>query len=521
MYQLFFALLFSVLFFVPDILFKLFHQEYFVFHIKLYKEFLGFIVLNFILLSIANFKIKYFFYVLFMLFSFSELIHYSFFHSLIMPYEIPMLFNQTDEMLDTLEGVWTYMLLPVFILFFMLVMMYVLLKKIEPMSLKGGKLPIITTVFILCIGTLVATQRQTPYVFLPKVQSTSIKNMYNVLSWSIAKELPRILGKEIQKPHFHSYNVKDINVSTPQTVVVVMGESLGARYMSLYGFEKETTPELDARKSQLAYTWGYSSGINTDVSVPTFFLLKREPENNMVFLKGKTNLFTLAKKAGYQTHYITTQRLTVMGGFLGENVDTLLSKKDFKGEGNVYDEVLLEYLEKIDFSQKNFIVLHQRNSHSPYDKYTPKEYHKFKFDKNNYKEYMRGSYYNSVLYTDALIGKMIDILEKKNKAAVLFFTSDHSEMLGMKDEEGRFGHLYLGLFDAKVPLITYHNQAARYLKNTLKLDGVISHYQFTKKIARVLGKEIYNPNENGKFYINGVDISGTQGYLTYDALGEL
>ena len=190
------SLFFAILFFMPDLMFKLFHSEYFVYHIKLYKEFLGFVLLNFVLLSISQFKIKYFFYTLFMFFSFAELIHYSFFHSLIMPYEVPMFFEQSDEMLDTLEGVWGYLLLPVAIWLLMQIVLYKVLKSTQRWTLQGKKLPIYVTLFILIIGTVVATQRTQAFVFLPKVQSTSVKNMYNVLSWSVAREVPKLLGNK-------------------------------------------------------------------------------------------------------------------------------------------------------------------------------------------------------------------------------------------------------------------------------------------------------------------------------------
>jgi len=223
--------------------------------------------------------------------------------------------------------------------------------------------------------------------------------MYNVLSWSIAKEIPYYFGKTTQTPSFLPYYVeKEKRVQTPHTIIVVMGESLGAKYMSLYGFDHQTTPKLDSIRSNLSYTWGYSAGVNTDVSVPTFFLLKREPQNNMVFLKAKTNLFSLAKAAGYTTHYITTQKLTILGGFLGSSVDHLRSKKDFVHTDG-YDESLISYLKNVDFSQKNFIVLHQRNSHSPYEKQTPPAFYQFDFKGLPYQTYMRNSYYNSLLYT--------------------------------------------------------------------------------------------------------------------------
>jgi len=88
-------------------------------------------------------------------------------------------------------------------------------------------------------------------------------------------------------------------------------------------------------------------------------------------------------------------------------------------------------------------------------------------------------------------------------------------MLGTKEEKGRFGHSYLGKEDAKVPMIIYQNPLSKAETGSIDLSKVISHYQFGKLIAHTLGYNIINPNENGDFYINGVDISGSQGYITY------
>ena len=94
-------------------------------------------------------------------------------------------------------------------------------------------------------------------------------------------------------------------------------------------------------------------------------------------------------------------------------------------------------------------------------------------------------------------------------------------MMGHKEEEGRFGHSYLGLGDAKVPMIVYQNSTALKSQESIDLEGVISHYQFGKIIARAIGYNIINPNENGEYYINGVDISGAQGFLSYRKKGKL
>lgn len=511
------SIVFGLIFFLPDFIFHLFYENYFIFNIKIYKEFLAFIAINFIILSIYSFRVKFLFYALFATFSFAELIHYSFFHSLIMPYEIPLLFSQSEEILDSLNGVIRYIVVPISLYLLQLFILFFLSRQTHNLVVKYKRYPIAVIVLVLMAGSIVASFRKEGDVFLPKAESSSIKNLYNAISWANGKIIPSYLFDKTKDIRFEPYRVEKIDEQKYRNIIVVMGESLGAKYMSLYGFGKKTTPKLDSLKDRIEYSWGYSCAVTTDVAVPTFFLLKREPKNSIVFLKGETNLFSLAKKAGYKTHYITTQKLTILGGFMANSVDIVKSRKDF--DPPIYDEYLLKYLDRVDFSKKNFIVLHQRNSHSPYDQNTPKEFYKFKFKGLDFKEYMRGSYFNSLLYTDHILYKVIKKASSINSPTIVFITSDHSEMMGYEDEKGRFGHTYLGFEDAKVPFIVYKNRLVKDMN--LSLKNTISHYQFSKMIAKSIGYKIINPNENGEFYINGIDIDGLNGYISYKELGKL
>ncbi|MBN0466987.1 sulfatase-like hydrolase/transferase, partial [Pseudomonas aeruginosa] len=44
-------------------------------------------------------------------------------------------------------------------------------------------------------------------------------------------------------------NLVDANGDTPRTLVLVIGESTSRKHMSLYGYPRETTPQLDALKA--------------------------------------------------------------------------------------------------------------------------------------------------------------------------------------------------------------------------------------------------------------------------------
>ncbi|BCD62709.1 hypothetical protein NitYY0826_C1592 [Nitratiruptor sp. YY08-26] len=503
------AIILTILFLFPDIVFMLTHKNFFVFVPSIFKELAALYLLSFLILAVQKYWIRLIFALFIATLSFVQLFHFSYFHSYLMPYEIGLA-DQIPEIIDTLANVIRYTYMPLILYFIQMVALSIFLKRAQAVHIQYIPLLI---VLLLLIGPISAIKRKRAYIYLPKATSFSFKNTYNALSWYIAKEA----FKKQNKPHFKPYKVTKLKKPLPQNIIVVMGESLNAKYMSLFGYPKESTPYLDKLKfgPNFHYTWGYSAGVTTDVSVPTFFALKREPQNITPLVKPDTNLLHLAKEQDYKTHYITTQNLFVIGGVLSDFSDVT---KVFHG----YDELLANYLNTVDFNRSNFIILHQRNSHSPYEKYTPPRFYHFQFKDLPYKEYMRGSYLNSVRYTDYILHTVFQKADMLPGCNVVFFTSDHGEMMGDKDEGGRFGHVYLGFADAKVPLLIYYTKSCPVqITKDFNLSSVISHYQFGKIIARTLGFAVNNPNEDGSYYINGVGIAGEKGFLRYTKKGKL
>jgi glucan phosphoethanolaminetransferase (alkaline phosphatase superfamily) len=185
--------------------------------------------------------------------------------------------------------------------------------------------------------------------------------------------------------------------------------------------------------------------------------------------------------------------------------------KRFKGK----DETLVKALDKIDFTKRNFIVLHQRNSHSPYEDSTPKKFYKYPFKDKSFHTYMLHSYYNSILYTDHIISKVVDKI-KKYPNSVMFMAPDHAEMMGLPEEKGRYGHAFLDKEVAKIPIFIYANHIASKLRDKYKNQKCYNHYILGKLIANTLGYNIKNSNENGKYYIQGTSIDGSNGFISYD-----
>jgi glucan phosphoethanolaminetransferase (alkaline phosphatase superfamily) len=290
---------------------------------------------------------------------------------------------------------------------------------------------------------------------------------------------------------------------------MIMGESLNYKRMHLYGWDVNNTPRLDklTKDKNFEFAKAISSGVNTPVSIVTFFNVKREPQNTNLILSQKTNLLKLAKQNGYKTYYLSMQEEGTSISSILNYADIKKTRKDFKIH---YDEELIKELKKIPFDKKTFVVLHFRANHSPYEENTPKEFYKWNFHSKDYAKYKQNSYYDSVLYVDYLISSIINYMKKNHKNFVIYFTSDHAEMLGFPDENGKFGHSQLVLADTFVPFIYYSD---KYHKNLTK--KYYNHYLISKMLSRDLGYEIINPNDDGTYYVNGVEIDGSSGWINY------
>ncbi len=501
--HLFNALILTLLLLLPDFVYMILNPNYFTWRPAIIKELAALYLLAFLILGVQRFWLRFGFALFIMLLSFAQLFHFSYFHSYIMPYEIGLI-DHVAEIVDTISDVFSYTYVPVVIFVVQLVLVYLFLRRAQ-----AQRIPYVGVLIalLLLIGPISAHKRKRAYVYLPKSTSFSFKNTYVALSWYLAK----FAFKHQTHHHFKPYKVIETNDTLPYNIIVVMGESLTSKKMSLFGYPKESTPFLDSIKNRpnFRYTWGISGGISTDVSVPSFFALKREPQNTTPLITNSTNLLRIAKEHGYKTHYVTTQTLFIIGGILADFADV---KKVLQG----YDQLLVDYLNSVDLTKRNFIVLHQRNSHSPYIKYTPKKFYHYPFKNLPYHEYMLNSYFNSVRYTDYLLGQIIKKIDAQPKCTVLFATSDHGEMFGDKDENGRYGHGYLDFADTQVPLLIYYNKACPAdITKKFDLSHVISHYQFGTIIANTLGYKIINPNENGTFFVNGLDLVGNKGFLRY------
>lgn len=458
------------------------------------------------------------FVVFFSLLQLGQYLHFAYFGSLVAPHEVALLFYEWQEIWHTLSGIGGYVSWPlIFVVACSTAIVWIWIKTRD----RHLRIPVASLwlFLLLALFPLKAHFSPTAKNFYPNPKAFALKNTLYAFSYFLGRDLPTRLtggtGARVSMDKYRPYTLKKQDLAKPLNIVVVMGESLGHRHMSLYGYGRETTPRLDAMKSDpnFVYRPAISGGVATKVSLPTFFNILREPDNLRHVVGYETNLLKMAREQGLKTHFMSVQtsNLTTYAGV--EFADRYVTQEDieplFKAEK---DGALLKLLDETDLSGSNFIVLHQRNSHSPYDSSYPASFTHWPPSRDDFKTHMVNTFDNSVRYTDHILHEIIQRLKQRSSAPTyFFFTSDHGEMIG---ENGKFGHSLLEPEVASVPFIFYAMRGDPKVVERMRRFEVPTHYEIAKSIAGLLGYEFHNPNEEpGVFYVNGPDLDMSTTYM--------
>ncbi|MBI5450315.1 MAG: sulfatase-like hydrolase/transferase [Gammaproteobacteria bacterium] len=448
----------------------------------------------------------------------AELMHFSYFGSLISPQAVTLLFSESDEIMETLGKLLGHLALPISLIVAELILLTLLFRSTQRWRLR---LPLVWLPLVVLFSILPVRAHSPGAIaqtFYPNPREYAVTNSLYAVSYFLGRDLPHRLSGETTGNSCQAYQSNRITEPQADNIVIIMGESLSASHMSLFGYSRDTTPNLQrlATSSEIFATVAYSAGVTTKVSLPMFYNIQREPGNFEHLIRMDSNLFKLAKQQGFTTHYISAQTAN-LATYVGERfIDNFKTRDDLEDDFAIHkDRALLDQLQQIDLSKRNFIILHQRNSHSPYDSQYPPAFARYPTANLDFANYMTNSYDNSILFTDSLVNEIIQHLKAHSTGrTLLLFTADHAELLG---ETGKFGHIHLQVETTRVPLVIYgqHLQAET-LRRITDLSQP-THYEIGKKIALLLGYSITNPNElPGRYYVTGQDIGGNSGYMTLD-----
>ncbi|MEH6447629.1 MAG: sulfatase-like hydrolase/transferase [Oleispira sp.] len=225
-----------------------------------------------------------------------------------------------------------------------------------------------------------------------------------------------------------------------QTYIFLIGESINRNHMSVYGYHRETTPFLNQLDEEaIVFSDVISSHAQTNASLRVALTSAAAEQGNDY--RKSPSIIDTANMAGFKTWWISNQQpLRATLASIADQADiTQFISNDYQGvEVNRYDEFMLPYIEDAlaDNAKHKVIFIHMMGSHAQYANRYPEAFNQFNdTDVRAYEDDLSqgkinsiNQYDNSVLYTDFVVQKTLNILKQDSatiKALTLF--SDHGE----------------------------------------------------------------------------------------------
>ena len=385
-------------------------------------------------------------------------------------------------------------------------------------TLRGAQIAI-----ILCFLTSLACFARNAINYKRDIYDNSVRssNSADRLFWSILRSMKertlisRHIAAMTDAAHFTSFIVQP-SIQEPLKVVVILGESARADFMSAYGYQRNTTPVLDSlinAKEVIAYNDAVSSAPSTYLSGQRIFTFwDSKPGKNWYDFPDLTTTF---KRANFKTKWISNQDYSDYSSIervFTTSADTFISTAAFMNnltESSIDDRLIPSVLSDT-LSAPSLTVIHLMGSHQTYNCRYPKAFDFFKA--KDMKECLtddaksqKAAYLNSLRYTDHLLLKMLQ--HYSSQRALVFYFSDHGEMVDEPEERGFFGHgARLNAPSLDIPFFVYASPQLR--KEHPKLWERIKKAQFrpistawfTNSLTSLLGIHTKYNDERYNFF---------------------
>jgi len=235
-----------------------------------------------------------------------------------------------------------------------------------------------------------------------------------------------------------------VSVNLPDTVqktfVVIIGESLDRGHMSLYGYNRKTTPLLEKiEKELIVFDNAVSSDTQTSGSLKKVLTFANTEFPDNYYLK--PSIIELFNALNFKTYWIDNQLNKVNDPVPDIYIKiSRLSKAYINLNFSQQDESVLQLLKNIldkKHETNRFIVIHLMGNHLPYKAHYPKSFEKFTgFDDINSREKKSlttdqkktiNEYDNSVLYNDFVVSSIFKLVKAEKGLAYVLYFSDHGE----------------------------------------------------------------------------------------------
>lgn len=212
-----------------------------------------------------------------------------------------------------------------------------------------------------------------------------------------------------------------------RNLILISIDTLRADRMSIYGYGRPTTPELEQIGSRgVVFDRAYSQGSNTGQS---FASMQRSVTRSAIFTHGAPTLFRRLADAGMRTTFINARRddawlETKRWVRYREIILDGVESYDHRDGDQLWDadkvtDRAIEYLGSLPAGTRHATWIHYLDPHEPRKKMPPFDWGNSASDK----------YDTEVAFTDLHIGRLFDFLESSGALdnSIVVLVSDHGE----------------------------------------------------------------------------------------------
>lgn len=256
----------------------------------------------------------------------------------------------------------------------------------------------------------------------------------------------------------------------PRTVVLMIGESITRDNMSLYGYPRQTTPQLDVRATKdpqfhfIPDAWSIDA--STVASFRTMFDFRvpydqKEPTGNV---------FAFFRAAGYQITWISNQDdQAIKSEWIAHSDKQIILNRLAGRSSRSMDDVTLAPLKEAlaDPAPHKLIVVHMIGAHPHFSLRYPEGLQptwsdndevsqKMKADNRSLVvQHSRNQYDLAVLYQDRVLAESLALTEASSKQTPAFwlYLSDHGVETGAYDD--RSGHSQTTPSGYRIPVLMW------------------------------------------------------------------
>lgn len=261
-----------------------------------------------------------------------------------------------------------------------------------------------------------------------------------------------------------------VSAGKPQNkiIIFIIGESSSPSRYHIYGYSKETTPEMERifRGDNACVTEKVHSSspiTRNSISLSLSFYTPESEEN----LFRQKSVIEIAQDQGYKTYWLGAQSLVGVNGskygYLAQRNNTVIVEEN--------NDMKLPELLKQALAEPNeykFIILHLWGNHMPYTNYTDTE----KQQLND-----AGDYDLTIRHTDNVIGRLYDEVTLVTDDYIFIYTSDHGEIVGKGHGFSKGAEQFLIPFLYKSGNLSYNCEfIEKYRNKDGWLSGLMNKY---------------------------------------------